>query len=411
MRLALFEDEFSPRLNPLVHLRPVYDLKFGISSIREKYEKIFTDEFISLHCRPELVDVLAERYPKAEINTYSADKYVLINGRCIIAETHVNKIITDNDSLYMNKGVVAAAVLSGDNLQKLRDAGSSLLSRKDFPDLIENEISCTWIDYPWDLFLKNGEEISREFAGAGINGEVYDGANIINKENVLIEAGATVKPGVVIDAEKGPVIISRAVQIMPNAYVQGPVYIGENSLIKAGAKIYGGTSIGEQCKVGGEVGDSIIHSYTNKQHDGFLGHSYLGKWVNLGADTNNSDLKNNYGNVRFYVEGESIDTGSMFCGLLMGDHSKTGINSMINTGSHVGVACNLFGSEFPPKFVPSFSWGGAKGMEDHKLEKAIETAQRVMSRRDVTMTDSMAELFKTVFEKTANERKKVFSSL
>jgi len=233
MRLALFEDEFSPRLNPLVHLRPVYELKFGISSIREKYEKIFTDEFVSLHCRPELVDVLAERYPKAEINTYSADKYILINGRCIIAETRVNKIITDKDSLYVNKGVIAVAVLSGDNLQKLRDAGSGLLSRTDFPDLIENEIDCMWIDYPWDLFLKNGEEISREFSGAGINGEVYDGANIINKENVLIEAGATLK-----DISEFLITISRALVFILNASLVSSVNITVTRLDTGDSNIF-----------------------------------------------------------------------------------------------------------------------------------------------------------------------------
>ncbi len=410
MILALFEDEFARNLNPLVHLRPVYDLKFGVRSIREKYQRIFGNEFISLHCRDELASVMADRNPQAEINTYSADKYIFINGRSVIPEEELRKINSDDELLYTNNGKIAAAVLTGDNLKKIRAAGGKLLGRKDFPALNEKEIETLWLDYPWDLFLGNGREIEREFEGQMMDGKIYDGVSIVNNAGVSIGKEVIIKPGTVLDAEEGPIIVAPCVHIMSNSVIQGPVYIGENSIIKAGARIYGNTSIGEECKVGGEVTDSIIHSYSNKQHDGFLGHSYIGKWVNLGADSNNSDLKNNYGGVKFFVEGKYVDTDTLHCGLMMGDHSKAGINTMFNTGTHVGAGCNIFGGGFPPKFIPSFSWGGADSMTEHILDKAVDTAVRVMERRQVVPTSSEIDLLKNLFDRTAAERGKAISA-
>ena len=226
----------------------------------------------------------------------------------------------------------------------------------------------------------------------------------MNRDEIFVGQGAKVKPGAVLDAEGGPIIIEPGATIFPNATIEGPAFIGEKSLIKIGAKIYEGTSIGEVCKVGGEVEETIIHSYSNKQHDGFLGHSYLGMWVNLGADTNNSDLKNNYGNVKVYVDGGIVDSGSMFVGLTMGDHSKSGINTMFNTGTMVGVSCNVYGGGFPPKFIPSFTWGGAEGLLEYRLDKALETARAVMGRRKIELTASDEELMREIFRETAQER-------
>jgi len=192
---------------------------------------------------------------------------------------------------------------------------------------------------------------------------------------------------------------------MPNAVIQGPCYVGEKSKIKIGAKIYPGTSIGEFCKVGGEVEESIIHSYSNKQHDGFLGHAYLGQWVNIGAGANNSDLKNNYSKVNVYVNGELIDSDSLFVGLTMGDHSKTGINTMFNTGTVVGVMCNIFGADLFSKFVPSFSWGSVRKMTENKLDKALQTARLVMGRRGQDMTPEYENMLKHVHEMAGSNRK------
>ncbi|MFQ5584711.1 MAG: hypothetical protein ACE5GL_09785, partial [Calditrichia bacterium] len=201
---------------------------------------------------------------------------------------------------------------------------------------------------------------------------------------------------VVIDAENGPVWIDEDAVIMANAVLEGPIYIGKKSRIKIGAKLYENTTIGPVCKIGGEVEGSIIQGYSNKQHDGFLGHAYLGSWVNLGADTNNSDLKNNYGMIRVLLNGKPVNSGKRFLGLMMGDHSKTAINTMFNTGTIVGVNCNIFGAGMPPKFVPSFSWGGAEGIADFILDKAMHIAKNVMARRNVEFTHRDEQLFKEV---------------
>jgi UDP-N-acetylglucosamine diphosphorylase/glucosamine-1-phosphate N-acetyltransferase len=237
-----------------------------------------------------------------------------------------------------------------------------------------------------------------------MRGLVYEGAHLVNPSNIVIGAGSKIKPGVVLDAEGGPIYIGSNVTVFPNAVIEGPAFVGDRSLIKVGAKIYEHTSIGEVCKVGGEVEASVIHSFSNKQHDGFLGHAYLGMWVNLGADTNNSDLKNNYGSVKVIIDGQTIDSGSMFMGLVMGDHSKSSINSMFNTGTVVGVSSNVFGSGFPPKSVPSFAWGGGEAIKTYDLERALLVARRVMGRRKLELSACEEAVLRTVFDLTKHER-------
>ena len=205
-------------------------------------------------------------------------------------------------------------------------------------------------------------------------------------ENVLIGENVTIAPGVVLDASAGPIMILNGAKIMANAVIVGPAVIGENALVKIGAKIYEGTTIGPNCKVGGEVESSIMLGFSNKQHDGYLGHSYLGQWVNLGADTNTSDLKNDYSLVKLEIESQEFATNSLFVGLLMGDHSKSAINTQFNTGTVVGVSCNVFDGGFPPKWIPNFSWGGSSGFEKYRIDKAIEVAKIVMARRNKVLS-------------------------
>jgi UDP-N-acetylglucosamine diphosphorylase/glucosamine-1-phosphate N-acetyltransferase len=277
-------------------------------------------------------------------------------------------------------------------------------------DISRKESDLTILNYSWNFVGTNGEEIVNDFNNLVdrnsemIKGKIYDGVFMVSKENIFIDEGTKVKPGVVLDAEEGPIYIGKGAKIFPNAVIEGPCFIGDKSQIKVGAKIYENTSIGEVCKVGGEVEESIIHSYSNKQHDGFLGHAYLGCWVNLGADTNNSDLKNNYGNVRVIINGESIDSGTMFIGLTMGDHSKSAINTMFNTGTVVGVSSNVFGSGFPPKSIPSFGWGGSDTKATYDLSKAIEVAEKVMKRRKIDLTEADKKLFTKIFDLTKRDR-------
>lgn len=202
-----------------------------------------------------------------------------------------------------------------------------------------------------------------------------------------------------MNSETGPIYIGRNAEIMEGSCVRGPFVLGESATLKMGTKIYGATTIGPYSKVGGEVSNSVIMGYTNKGHDGFIGNSVIGEWCNLGADTNCSNLKNNYGSVRVwnYRLEKMVDTGLQFCGLIMGDHSKTGINTMLNTGTVVGVAANIFGGGFPDKFIPSFSWGGAHGFETFELDKAFEVAERMMDRRGVKFTDADREILRHIY--------------
>lgn len=408
--ICIFEDKHSNRLLPLVYFRPVCDLRCGIQTLREKIGRLYPDFALSVMCRDYLAPVLSERQPSLAVNAVAGATALFINGRVVVDRAFRKNIPAEGEEgAFVSGGVLVAARARGENVLKVAallrgldtDGVGSLLPRRD--------IETALVSYPWDLVNRNGGEIRSDFealvqGGRRILGTVYEGTVLVNKREIFIGEGAKVKPGCVLDAENGPIYIGKNATVFPNATIEGPAFIGEGTLVKIGAKIYENTAIGEQCKVGGEIEASIIHSYSNKQHDGFLGHSYLGMWVNLGADTNTSDLKNNYSSVRVSIDGELVDSGSMFVGLTMGDHSKSGINTMFNTGTVVGVSSNIFGADFPPKSVPSFSWGGGTSMTVYDVEKSIEVARRVMARRKVTMSSHDEELFRKIFEMTRRER-------
>jgi UDP-N-acetylglucosamine diphosphorylase/glucosamine-1-phosphate N-acetyltransferase len=259
------------------------------------------------------------------------------------------------------------------------------------------------LSFPWQIIEENPRAIEDDFQKSPFRGQseeavVYPGARMVGEENILVGEGVVVKPGVVLDASSGPIVINDGATVMANAVVLGPAYIGRNSVVKAGAKILEGTSIGDVCKVGGEVGNTVFGNYSNKQHDGFVGHSYIGEWVNIGAGANNSDLKNNYSAVRMWCAGMVRETGRQFLGFIMGDHTKVGIGATFNSGTVVGFNCNIYGSEAPNRFVPSFSWGRGAEMSDYVLEKAMLTAQVVMERRDVKFTDAHQQVFQRIFD-------------
>jgi UDP-N-acetylglucosamine diphosphorylase / glucose-1-phosphate thymidylyltransferase / UDP-N-acetylgalactosamine diphosphorylase / glucosamine-1-phosphate N-acetyltransferase / galactosamine-1-phosphate N-acetyltransferase len=412
--ICIFEGIYYTRLLPLVYFRPQYDLRCGILSLREKVLKQFPDIPASLHCRGYLSDLLKQQNPNVYVNEIKGSSCLFINGNVIASKNFRDKIsLEGEDKLYVKGDTVIAAKVSGGKLDSLKHQLSDLYTLSDFNDLAKEEIDVKVVSYPWDLIGNNGAQIIEDFnlltgsvKGNKIKGQVYEGAYLINKENIFIDEGAKIKPGAVLDAEEGPIYIGKNVIVYSNATIEGPAYIGDNSKIKIGAKIYEETSIGPVCKVGGEVEASIIHSYSNKQHDGFLGHSYLGMWVNLGADTNNSDLKNNYGSVKVVINGEQVDSNSMFVGLTMGDHSKSAINTMFNTGTVVGVSSNIFGGSFPSKYIPSFSWGGSEALTSYDLERSIEVAKRVMNRRKIEMTEIDERLFRKIFDLTKEERRK-----
>ena len=411
MKLCIFEDNFYRRLLPLVWMRPVYFLRCGITNLAEKISAAYPGLDVVYHCRNYLTEATKE-VSTAVVNSFTDDSYLVMNGRIIFGREIAAQIsLEEADRLYCTDDAAVAAILSPGRVETLRNcAGEPLELRKMFPGLPVTQVESNMIRYPWDIVNANlamlPEDFSRLCPEPEIQGNVYEGVYIVNRETVHVGAETVVKPGVVLDAEHGPIYIDTGVTIMANTVIEGPAYIGRGSLVKAGTKIYGGTTIGEACKVGGEITASIIHSHTNKQHDGFLGHSYLCQWINIGADTNNSNLKNNYNNVTVTIDGEETDTGTMFVGLLMGDHSKTGINTMFNTGSVVGVHCNIFGGGFPPKYMPSFSWGGSDGFAEYKFDKAVETVQHVVSRKKMKLSVAFERLFSYIFDQTVKERAK-----
>ncbi len=413
--IVIFEDGGYRNLLPLVYLRPTYELLSGILTIREKIEYHFPQSNIILHTREYLAKHLQKNNSDNQVNSINSESKscLFINGRLLIDNSIVDILSNSKDnSLFTSNNEIVAAKVSGSNLESFTDQLPELFSLSSFQNLNNIDIDATLIQYPWDLVNLNGNEITKDFEFL-VNrkqelhlGKIYPNATLINDKNIFIGKGSKIKPGVVLDAELGPIYIGENVTIMSNAVIEGACYIGDNSTIKIGAKIYENTSVGKVCKVGGEVEESIIHSYSNKQHDGFLGHAYLGQWVNLGADTNNSDLKNNYGNVKVILNDEQpIDSGLKFVGLIMGDHSKTSINTMINTGTVVGVSSNIFGNGFPDKYIPSFSWGGSDSLSTYNLDKSIHVATEVMKRRNIQFSQLDESIFREVFKLTSSERK------
>ena len=409
--ICIFEDQLYRRLLPLVYLRPVYDLRSGILTLRGKIERSFPGARLHLHTRSVLGKLVEQQNPGTPVNRVEGARCLFINGRVLAAGNLKSLVPPDGpDGLFTMGETLVAARVSGRALESVRKALPDTITPATFGALPVTGVNVQMISYPWDLIHHNGEEITSDFAvlapepARRMQGTVYEGVHLINPGNIVIGEGSKVKPGVVLDADNGPIYIGKNVTVFPNAVIEGPAFIGDRTLIKIGAKIYEQTSIGEVCKVGGEVEGSIIHAYSNKQHDGFLGHAYLGMWVNLGADTNNSDLKNNYSNVKVVIDGETVDTGSMFMGLVMGDHSKSSINSMFNTGTVVGVSSNVFGSGFPPKSIPSFAWGGAEGLSTYDLERALEVARRVMGRRKIALSEVEESALRGVFAQTVKER-------
>jgi UDP-N-acetylglucosamine diphosphorylase/glucosamine-1-phosphate N-acetyltransferase len=398
MNIVLFEDEKYRDLLPLVYFRPVWELRCGIQTLAEKIFHLFSNHKISFLSRKYLQD-----YYLSEDKIFAQDKneeYLFINGRVLLKETD-KKLLLDLDAemAIVSSGDLVAFKITGNKFNDLIDHDLPD-SQKILGKFKSVEAGIDIINYPWDLIDRNGAEIARDFIKlrGNNNGDrkIHPGAHLLNPENIYIGKNAQILPGVVLDAESGPIWIDENVKIMPNAVIKGPVAIGKSSLVKIGAKIYENTSVGPVCKVGGEVEETIIQEYSNKQHDGFLGHSYLGAWINIGADTNNSDLKNNYGEISVYLNDRNVETGKRFLGLIMGDHSKTAINTMFNTGTVVGVSSNIFGAGFPPKFIPSFSWGGSDGMREYNFDKAIEVAEIVMNRRKVPFTSKTKQLFQSV---------------
>jgi UDP-N-acetylglucosamine diphosphorylase/glucosamine-1-phosphate N-acetyltransferase len=292
-------------------------------------------------------------------------------------------------------------LLGQDSLQeKLPQELTAIIKKHDMTHLEIQEARL--LSFPWQIIDENKKVLEDDFQRLPFRGQseetvVYAGVHMVGDENIVVGEAAVLKPGVVLDASAGPIVIGDNTLVMPNASILGPTYIGRDCLIKAGSKILEGTSIGNVCKIGGEVDSTIFAAYSNKQHDGFIGHSYIGEWVNIGAGANNSDLKNNYSPVNMWCAGTQHSTGRQFLGLIMGDHCKVGITTTFNTGTVIGFNSNLYGSEMPEKFIPSFSWGQGKDLTIYDIKKSILTAQIVLERRDIKWEEAHKQVFEKIF--------------
>ncbi|NWF50199.1 MAG: GlmU family protein [Ignavibacteriaceae bacterium] len=416
MQLCIFEDHNFNNFYPLNLSRPVYELVCGLSTLKEKLLRNFPSVKYSLHCRKYLEEVIKEESHNIPVNEIWDEVCLFLNGSVIdwqsLENLELHKL--DSDKLFINGDVVIAARISGNNLNKIKSNLPDTFKQEDFAGIPVENTEVKAARFIWDLIKYNGKEITEDIKWIiskstslrdnPHQGNIYEGVYTVGKKDIYIESGAVVKPGVVLDASNGPIFIDRDALVYPNAAIEGPVYIGEESRIKMGATIYENVSIGKVCKVGGEVEECIFMPYSNKQHAGFIGHAYIGSWVNLGADTNCSDLKNNYSPVTATIDDKKYETGLQFLGLIIGDHSKSAINTMFNTGTIAGFSSNIFGSGFPDKFIPSFAWGGGEEMTTYELAKALEVAKKVMARRKKTLTPAAEEMFNKIFELTSIER-------
>lgn len=410
--LCIFEDDKVQNLLPLVYMRPVFDLRCGILTLREKMLTFYPGVSYRLWCRPEIADVTREQNPMTAVNVEDEHVCLFVNGR-VVMDDALSRILTVDgpDCLYWRGRTLVAARVQSSQWQRILSATTQGAIMRSTVE--QDQVNARLVEYPWDLIGYNPEEIRNDYSyleSYHPSPSLYPGAHFIQEQRMSIGQDTVIMPGSVLDAREGPIFLGDDVQIFPHTYIKGPVCIGDSTIVKAGAAIYPGTTIGPVCRVGGEIDSSILHGYANKQHHGFLGHSYVGQWVNLGAGTTTSNLKNTYGTVTVERNGERIDTYNTFVGLFIGDHAKTAINTTFNTGTLVGFSSNVAYPGIPPKFIPSFCWYGPDGPATYQPDKAMEVARRVMRRRQAVMNPAEAERFKRIFDETAQDRARLARS-
>ncbi len=389
----LFDDNNADLL-PLTYTRPVAELRVGILSIREKWERYLKSD----------ISWLTEDYLSIKFPLIRGEDNIYINGSILPDTKVVKSILALKTGQCLAKANIVIATRCN---YSMAESFSNNICKA--TDIVQYSGELNKIKFLWDIFQLNGKAIEDDFAlliknrkSASISNSNHD----ISPEKIFIEKGAKVECSS-LNASAGPIYIGRDAEIMEGSLIRGPFAMCENSILKMGAKIYGPTTIGPNSKIGGEINNCVIQANSNKAHDGFLGNSVIGEWCNIGADSNNSNLKNNYTEVKLwsYAQGKFISTGLQFCGLIMGDHSKCGINTMFNTGTVIGVSANIFGTGFPRNFIPSFSWGGPQGMSVYPLDKVIETAGKVFQRRGIELSVSDKKILEHIFMITDKEHR------
>ncbi|MEI8135496.1 MAG: putative sugar nucleotidyl transferase [bacterium] len=415
-QIILFEDQIARgrHFKPLTYTRPFADLLVGAYSAIERIKTHALPETrVGLHVSADLVGVTKQRHPDLLVNESElARRTVFINSRLLITDHYFKLLQSEENTLFRVEespedilGFCLGGELPEAILQKL--TSGELFTEADFTFEVRNMPKPKFFTSLWNMVNSNSVVIQSDMKRMLAQGK-RKFTNDLHKNprvktsglhNLSVNESARFARTCYLNGKGGPILIEEDVVCEPNAIILGPAIIRAGTVIKAGAKIHAGNTIGPVCKVGGEVENSIFQGYSNKQHDGFVGHSYIGEWCNIGAGTNTSDLKNDYSNVRVTIENEVIDTRALFVGLLMGDHSKSAIGTRFNTGTAVGVSSNIFASGFPPKWIPNFSWCGDAGIEPYRIEKALEVAKTVMVRR----TKTLSEDEKTLLRKLAGQ--------
>ena len=395
--IILFDDDHWQSLLPITYTRPIAEIRIGILTIREKWEA-------RVNCQTSFItqDYLSEKFPiEISNNNLVINSRLLPNDNMedLILQLDINEVLLYQDSLI-------AARLDKTQFDKLIE--NQGLDELNGIDISKHQKYIHLISKPYDVFKENGKELAKDYKilTYGRTSEMIPyHCHPIAPDNIFIERGAKITC-CTLNASDGPIYIGKDAEVMEGAHIRGPFALLDNSVVKMGAKIYKDTTVGPWSKVGGEVSNVVFQGYSNKGHDGYLGNSYIGEWCNLGADTNSSNLKNNYAEVKIwdYNKNGFSTTGLQFCGLITGDHSKTGINTMLNTGTLIGVNANVYGSGFPRTFIPSFSWGGSSGYKTYKIDKALEVAEKVMARRSIELSDQDKIILEYVYHNTATYR-------
>ncbi|WP_264531184.1 GlmU family protein [Flavobacterium sp. N502540] len=390
MNYILFDGPVRNALLPFTFTRPVADILIGIMTIRQKWEARLGSTITTI-----TEDYLSQKFPMVEM-----EENVMINAAYLPNDTLAEMVSDLKANQAIFKGDDVIAFFTNENQEEVDFDSYEIIPYND---------ACLTVEHTWDIFSKNDAAIREDFQYLTEDRKsqpIPKSVNVIAPENIFLEEGAKLE-FVTLNASNGPIYIGKNAEIMEGTVIRGPFALCENAQVKLNAKVYGATTVGPGSRIGGEVKNSVLFANSNKGHDGFLGDSVLGEWCNIGADSNNSNLKNNYEEVKLWsYETEGFaKTGLQFCGLMMGDHSKCGINTMFNTGTVVGVSANIFGSGFPRNFVPSFSWGGAAGFTTYVTKKAFETAKLVMGRRNIEFDETEAAILEHIFEETKKWRK------
>ena len=398
-RLILFDDDYREQFLPLAFTRPVADFRIGIFTIREKWELRLQSESTT-----STVEYLAKYAWPYEPD--ASKQNLWINSRVLPTSELAFEVMNLKVNEALIKGELLVACNYGNNTERMQAYSKDHLDG-DF-SLVQSKAPAIVLHRINDFFTHNCKAITEdtELLKGRSWQEISATNTIIGTHPVYFSKNAKAE-ACIFNTTHGPIFIGEGAEIMEGSMIRGPVSIGDHAVIKMGSKIYGDTTIGPGCKVGGEITNSVFFANSNKAHDGYIGNSVIGEWCNLGADTNCSNLKNNYGFVSVwnYAIGGDENTGLQFHGLIMGDHAKCGINTMFNTGTVAGVASNIFGGGFPPKFIPDFGWGGSEGFKEYRFEKALETIGRVYERRKKKLTEAEIEMLRTVFDKTSQYRK------